>query len=293
MAIELDLKNMKVGVILNTSSGSCDASAQKEVQELVAASGIVSPQIWTREGSEMPETFAEAIAAELDVLIVLGGDGTIRTAAEACTQKGPFLIPLPGGTMNMLPKALYGDIPWQEVLQKTLAKPELRGVSCGQVANKQFFVAAIFGTPSLWADAREAVREGALDDAIAHGIRALHHTFEKQVTYRVNKGAERRAGAVSIICPLISDVLSNDERALEVAIFNVEDPVEAIRLATAAFKGEWREDPAVISRKAKLVQVFSETEIPAILDGEKMAFGQEEEVQFVSVAFNAIVPARA
>jgi hypothetical protein len=36
------------------------------------------------------------------VLAVLAGDGTIRTAAEACTRTDTYLLPLPGGTLNML-----------------------------------------------------------------------------------------------------------------------------------------------------------------------------------------------
>ena len=57
----------------------------------------------------MEQFFTEAAGQKLEVLIVLGGDGTIRTAAEACSEEGPYLIPLPGGTMNMLPRALYGE----------------------------------------------------------------------------------------------------------------------------------------------------------------------------------------
>ena len=65
----------------------------------------------------MERSFAEAAGQKLEVLIVLGGDGTIRTAAEVCAEKGPYLIPLPGGTMNMLSRALYGDVAWEESLK--------------------------------------------------------------------------------------------------------------------------------------------------------------------------------
>ena len=51
------------------------------------------------------------------MLVVLGGDVTIRTAAEACTGTNTYLLPLPGGTLNMLPRALYGDTSWQDTLK--------------------------------------------------------------------------------------------------------------------------------------------------------------------------------
>ena len=96
-------------------------------------------------------SFAEAAGQKLEVLIVLGGDGTIRTAAEACAEKGSYLIPLPGGTMNMLPRALYGNVPWEEALEKTLTAPSIKVLSGGRIADKQFFIAAIVGAPALWA----------------------------------------------------------------------------------------------------------------------------------------------
>src|SRR4029453_4568855 len=79
---------------------------------------------------------------KLDVLGVLGGDGTIRTAAEICGAERSYLIPLPGGTMNMLAKALYGDLSWEDALDKTLASPSPKALSGGRVADKQFFIAA-------------------------------------------------------------------------------------------------------------------------------------------------------
>jgi diacylglycerol kinase family enzyme len=65
-------------------------------------------KVWCVQGPQMPTALAEAKAFGLHLLIVLGGDGTIRSAAALCAQECPLLIPLPGGTMNMLPKAFYG-----------------------------------------------------------------------------------------------------------------------------------------------------------------------------------------
>ena len=68
-----------------------------------------------------------------DVLVVLGGDGTISSAAAKCAAAGRLLIPLPGGTMNMLPKALYGDRTWPVALADTLSDPKVHVVSGGKV----------------------------------------------------------------------------------------------------------------------------------------------------------------
>ena len=93
---------------------------------IVLCTGIVEPKVWCGEAKEMDRFFAEAAGQKREVLIVLGGDGTIRTAAEACAEKGSYLIPLPGGTMNMLPRALYGNVSWEEALKKTLTAPSTK-----------------------------------------------------------------------------------------------------------------------------------------------------------------------
>jgi diacylglycerol kinase family enzyme len=84
-----------------------------------------------------------------------------------------YLIPLPGGTMNMLPRALYGDLSWEDVLKNTLAAPSTKVLSGGRVANKRFFIAAIVGAPALWTQPRESMREGNIADAIKKGSVAL------------------------------------------------------------------------------------------------------------------------
>src|SRR5438132_6453225 len=151
---------LKVGAIINTSSGGCDLDSEEKMLAQLKSAEIVGAKIWCGEADQTERAFAEAARHKLEVLIVLGGDGTIRTAAEACAERGSYLIPLPGGTMNMLPRALYGDIPWEEALRNTLADPSVKALSGGRIADKQFFVAAILGAPSLWVELRQSMSEG-------------------------------------------------------------------------------------------------------------------------------------
>ncbi len=105
----VDLSELKVGAIINTSSGGCDAESETEMLDLLKGANVSNCKTWCGESDQIERAFAEAATQELKILIVLGGDGTIRTAAEACTGTGTYLLPLPGGTLNMLPRALYGD----------------------------------------------------------------------------------------------------------------------------------------------------------------------------------------
>jgi diacylglycerol kinase family enzyme len=289
---DIRLQELKVGVIINTSSGSCDSESEQKMLSILTGAGVVEPKVWCGEAKEMERFFAEATGQKLEVLIVLGGDGTIRTAAEACAEKGPYLIPLPGGTMNMLPRALYGNVSWEEALKKTLTAPSTKVLSGGRVANKRFFIAAIVGAPALWIQPRESMREGNIADAIKKGTVAFQRMFEAKVQYLISGGAKGETEGVALICPLISEEMSDSEQALEAATIDVESAAEVIGLATTAAFGKWRDDRNILLTKTKRVNVQSSKEIPAALDGEKVNLGRSAEIDFVSKALTVLVPAR-
>jgi diacylglycerol kinase family enzyme len=286
------LQELKVGVIINTSSGSYDSESEQKMLSILTGAGVVEPKVWCGEAKEMERFFAEAAGQKLEVLIVLGGDGTIRTAAEACAEMGSCLILLPGGTMNMLPRALYGNVSWEAALRKTLAAPSTKVLSGGRVANKLFFIAAIVGAPALWTQPRESMREGNIADAIKKGSVAFRRMFETKVQYLISGGAKGETEAVALICPLISEEMSDSEQALEAAIIDVQSAAEVIGLATTAAFGKWRDDKNILLTKTKRVNVQSSKEIPAALDGEKVNLGRSAEIDFVSKALTVLVPAK-
>ena len=285
------LSELKIGVIINTSSGGCDSESEQKIFSILTPAGIVEPKVWCGEAKEMERSFAEAAGHKLEVLVVLGGDGTIRTAAEVYAEKGPYLIPLPGGTMNMLPRALYGDVSWEDALKIALVAPSVKALSAGRVADKLFFVAAILGAPSLWVEPRESIREGDIIRAIEKGSVAFQEMFETKVQYLISGEVKGEAEAVSLICPLVSEEMSDSEQALEAAVIDVESVGEVIGLATAAAFGEWRDNRNVLLSKTKRVAVRSRKEIPAILDGERINLGRSAQIDFVSKAVNVIVAA--
>lgn len=286
----LDLSKLKIGALLNTSSGSCDPACEQMMVERLEAAGCSVHKMWCGGGDTVGEALVEAPSAGLDVLIVLGGDGTIRSAAEVCSEAGPYLIPLPGGTMNMLPKALYGDLDWREALSTTLAAPEVQPVNGGKVGDLQFYCAAIFGDPSRWAEAREAVREGDLSKAAEQGLEALNKAFGRGLDYEFGD-ASGSAEAVSVICPLASRALEDDDAALEVVVIDPHGPMDALKLAARALVSEWRDDPNVESVRVRKVVVRADGPVPAILDGETVELPSDVTVQFVRTAFRALVPA--
>jgi len=286
-----DLSGLKVGAIINTSSGGCDSESEAGMLDILERAGVTDCKTWCGQSDEIEHAFAEAATHKLKMLIVLGGDGTIRTAAEACNETDTYLLPLPGGTLNMLPRALYGDVSWQEALKNTLANPATKGLSGGRVGEELFFVAAVVGAPGLWMEAREALREGDILDAVHKGGIAFEAMFDTTIQYFISPEVSGEAEVVTVICPLVSEQMSDSEQTLEAAAIAVANVAEVLGLATAAAFGKWRENKRVTLSKTQWVAVQSSGDIPLFLDGEKVKVGKIAEITFVPKAVNVIVPA--
>ncbi|MBA3811329.1 MAG: NAD(+)/NADH kinase [Caulobacteraceae bacterium] len=283
--------NKRVVAVLNSGSGSCNEESEARANAIFAQAGLPHAVVTRVEPAKIDAALDEAIA-HADVLVVLGGDGTIRTAADKCRASKIFLLPLPGGTMNMLPKALYGQRAWPEALADTLADSEVHEVSGGKAGDHGFFVAAMLGAPTLWADAREAVRGGRLVEAVKRSITAARRGMSEPLDYQFGEALRGSAEAVVVVCPLISKVMSEDERCLEAAALD-PDAAGLFRLGFHALFDDWRADESVSRAKVRQVVVTGHGRVPVILDGEKTRMGRRVEISFTPVAFRALVPGAA
>ena len=283
------LLKQRLIAVLNTGSGGCDASAADRMSQVFSAAGLSHAEVVSVPPAQIEAALARA-AKLAQVVVVLGGDGTIRSAAAQCSNTGKLLIPLPGGTMNMLPHALYGARSWPDALADTLAAPCIRNISGGRAGNEPFFCAAVLGAPSLWADAREAVRRLDLVEAAKRAVTALRRHSDEPLEYRLGDGPPGRAEAIAVICPLVSRAMSSDEPSLEAAAIEPVVAAGLFRLAFHAIFDDWRNDPGIALARVTSVDVKGHGRVPVIVDGESVRLGRRVRVDFVPLAFRALAP---
>lgn len=278
----------KVEVIVNPRSGSVGASAPEDMRAELEARGV-EHRLHVCGESDFDAMLDEVFGAGPDLIIVLAGDGTVRAVAARAGKDGPLIAPLPGGTMNMLPKAVYGTADWKAALTDAIEGGETIDIPGGTVDGEPFYCAAILGAPALWAPAREAIREGKLKLGWARARRAFRRAFSGRVRFRLDRGALKRAEALVFITPLISTALSRHD-GLEAAAMTTSDAREAFRLAATAVFSDWRNDPSVQTQVVKRGNVWARSRIPAILDGETVHLSTDAQVAFLPVAFRALAP---
>jgi hypothetical protein len=140
-------------------------------------------------------------------------------------------------------------------------------------------------------EAREALREGDILNTVGKAGVAFEAMFDTTIQYFISPEVSGEAEVVAVICPLVSEHMSDSEQALEAAAIDVENAAELLGLATAAAFGKWRDDESVTLIKTRQVTVQSSRDIPLFLDGERVKVGKKAEISFVPRAVNVIVPA--
>ncbi len=279
-------------MLVNPLSGGVGSRAVAEA-EAILSQYACDASVVSLEGDQFDQQIQDALDARPDVLFVLAGDGTAGTIASRAGPDGPLVAPLPGGTMNMLPRALYGTADWKLALQKALEEGAPQCVAGGEVTDGEvkqaFYCAAIMGSPALWAPAREAMRTGKLKLAWLYARRAFKRAFSGRLRFSLDQRPERRAEALVLISPMISRAME-ENTGLEAAAMNPSDAMEAFRLAAHAVMDDWRQDPAVTTRATRNVTIRARSRIPAVIDGEPVLLRHEAKVRFIPKAFQALAP---
>lgn len=286
----------RIAIVANERSGNAGPGAAAEAEAIARELGF-DAQASVLDPDALVEGLKAALDSRPDVLVVIAGDGTANAAAGLCGPHGPLLAPLPGGTMNMLPHALYGRRDWREVLRLILQEGVERPVAGGEVAGRGFYVAAILGDPALWAPAREALRMRQFWRAIDRALYAWRRCFRRKLRFSLDGAPHRRAEALALLCPLVSRGLADDAPALEAAAIDPHSWTDVLRLGLAALMapligpalaGGWRSDPSVTTGVCTEGRAYARRHIHAIIDGEPARLPRTVHIRFKPLAFRAL-----
>lgn len=257
----------KALVLFNEKAGSVRPDDKSKLIDAITAAGVGH---YAFVGAEKMSERLFANAATFDVIIVLGGDGTARAAAELAPREGPPLILLPGGTLNILPRALYGELAWPEALTAALQRGVIKRLPVGRANGQAFYVAALFGAPTLLARAREAVREGKPLAAVSRLRHYVKRAFARKLRARADRGPFKKAEAIGVLCPSFSGELESEH--LEYVSLNAKHFLDLARVSLRALTQDWRNDSTIEIGRCSKGDIYSPGVIPATLDGEPRTF---------------------
>ncbi len=166
-------------LVYNPRSKSCDETVVIQIETLFAEAGRPIGRKLSVGEDDLPDR-ESATGADVALVVVLSGDGTISALADALAGWPGTLLALPGGTMNLLARALHGESTAEEIVAAYLAGEGADApVPVIRVADQTAYAGIIVGPSSAWADVREDMRNLDIKSIGANALQALEATFRE------------------------------------------------------------------------------------------------------------------
>ena len=187
-----------VWLVCNAASGGNDKDAVEALKPTFAEAGFVLART-TVFPSEAAPTPAQLDEEHVDLLAIFAGDGTMHAAVTAVFGWAGAVLPLPGGTMNMLSKRLHGDVMAAEIIAR-LARTPPRRVRPTVIRTRHGvgLTGVLAGPGAIWNEVREAMRAANILDFVATTREAIQHSANGPKVFCEQVDCGRREGYAAI-----------------------------------------------------------------------------------------------
>lgn len=276
---------MKLGMIVNEKSGSVPEDGRAQLERVIAEAGhepISAPDL----EADLEKQVADLMAKGVETIAVWGGDGTISCVLQRAGGSMPILV-LPGGTMNLLPKRLHnGEMDWKKIVQSVLESPRPTWISAGEVSGQRFYVAALFGQLTHIGASREAVREGALLEAVSILTDRDALDIESSIHIEVDQPDKHREFPATAAA-----VIPAEQGGLEIAVIAPDSHLDLAASALDAMVRGWREGAHFHADGASAIRMrhAEGKPIPATIDGEPCEPGESLSISYIQKAACVLV----
>ncbi len=244
-------------LLCNTQSGSHDDAVRDQIAELCRTHGAPLVATFALPDGDIPDV-AELQRQDIDLLLVWTGDGTINAAATQGAGWDGAILALPGGTLNLLSKALHGDRPVSEILTDALQGRARRSPIPTVVSDAgTAFITVVAGPATRWAEVRETMRQDGLIEASRAAPDALDEMMNAP---GVRVGAGGKAYPAVILTPMPGGIRADG--------ILTEGTGDVLRHGLAWLGGDFRDGPSEPVASGEIVVLESDQPISLEFDGE-------------------------
>ena len=149
-----------IWLIANEGSGSVREELLEKLHQSCARFDLCIAQRTDFPRDTLP-TPKDLTHEEVDTVVALGGDGTINAVVSALAGWDGAILPLPGGTQNLLTRRLHGEAEVDNVVE-VFAEGKASRVRPRIIRSSQGLALAglLVGPGTSWNEVREALRAG-------------------------------------------------------------------------------------------------------------------------------------
>lgn len=273
-------------MVCNAQSGSHDPEMETQLGEILRAAGRPFVHSIHLPDDDVPSRDMLE-AHDADLLVIWTGDGSIRAAAQKIDGWDGAILPLPGGTLNLLSKKLHGDRDPADILRDVVSDhamrrsiPILRGSahsladassgpssgppsnhlaspSSGEGDDSIALITILAGPATRWAEVRETLRHDGIISA-TRGARGAVNAMLNAPGVRVAGHAGEHSAV--ILTPLPDGI--------DVHGILAEGAMDLLRHGLAWLGGDFRDGPSQLITKANELCLESDRPISVEFDGE-------------------------
>jgi hypothetical protein len=265
-----------IWLVNNASSGSNDDKALGALEQCCGDNSLRVAHRTVFPAQDLP-TPAILDAAQVDMVAVFAGDGTINSLLKELHGWGGAVLVLAGGTMNLLYHRLHGDRTVEEVVAAA-AKGEAQLSRPTVIRNRlgDAYAGVLAGPGASWGDVREAMRESAVVEVAGSTMKAIQEVLGGEMITCQEPPLGEREGY-----PLIN--LTPTSEGMEIDAYKAEKPADYLNHAWALLKRNFREGPHETLGRTATLRLASTQGSPfgLLIDGEQVECGAEETFEVV------------
>jgi len=247
--------------VTNPNSGSSDAAKAEAIEAACIEKGLRFVGRTNFPDQALP-TIEQLDRAGADTVMLFAGDGTINAAVCALADWDGGILILPGGTMNLLAKALHGDADPAAIVEAAHRHDRRIALPYVEAGKHRALVGLIVGPAASWYRAREHVREGSLGKLLPAIRAAWRRTFGRGISLSGAPGFP----------PRVQGAYVHAERGqLAVAAVDARDVRSIADLGWNWITGDWVAARAVTEHRAEEIRIVERLPVLALFDGEPVS----------------------
>ena len=274
-------------LVVNPASGSNDETAQQALIERLAEAGQAPEKVI--DITQDPDLSPAALdAAGVDTLAIFTGDGTLSTVISGLRDWRGEVLVLPGGTTNLLAKALYGEDVTIDSTVAAFGNGALMPVQRTAITwSGGLAVCELLAGPgATWSDVREELRDGNIVAMAQSAVEAARQSGSGALV-RLNKpdiGKEEGYGGVRLV---------PEQAGLVVDGYGADSVADYLRQGLALLRRNFREGPhdQLGSHPVVHCETVDGAEMDLMIDGERMTGKPQETFSLAPLPVNLLAPA--
>lgn len=298
----------RAAIILNPTKFD-DLSLLRRRVEAEARTAGWRPTLWLETTIDDPghEPTRRALGLGVDLVLVAGGDGTVRAVSAELAGTGTPMALLPSGTGNLLARNLGVPLDTDAALQLALhgrpraidvVRCETDGPDGDGVLTQRFVVMAGIGLDAQIMentsdDLKKVIRSGAY--ALAAVQNAAPNPFTATVTLDDDEPTEQQAvmallgnvGTITAGVPLFPQASPSDGK-VDLMLANPDRVVDWARLGAQILTG--RDQEGFTTTSASRVRIATDRPVPFELDGDTVGTTRSLTVEIEPGALLVVAP---